>query len=69
MNANNTATYWRLGIRDAKNWNHWDWSPEFETFTACFNAYKSWIEQNPRRVITFATRTATIPTQNKGAQQ
>lgn len=71
MNENNTVKFWRLGIRDAKNWNRWDWSPEYPTLNACFAAYATWLEAHPHAVITFASRTATavLPAQNKGAQQ
>lgn len=65
---NNMKVFWRLGVRDKRQWDKWAWSPEYESFDACFNAYRTWIEANPRRVIQFMTRTAIIPT-DKGAQQ
>ena len=65
----NVKVFWRMGIRDKRQWDHWDWSPEFKSFDECLNAYRAWIAANPRRVIQFVTRTATIPTTGKGAQQ
>lgn len=68
---NQPTVYWRMGVRHPKNWNHWSWSPEFPSFEAMINAYSAWLRFNPRRVVTFASRQATLAptTQNKGAQQ
>lgn len=65
----NVKVYWRLGVRDKKNWNYWEWSPEYETFNECVAAYSAWLQQNPGRVIAFSSRTVTFNPQTKGAQR
>ncbi len=54
---------WRMGIRHPKDWSHWDWSPEYDSFNACANAYAKWLSENPNRVIMFARRKVFTPDQ------
>lgn len=30
--SHETKQYWRLGVRDKKNYNLWQWSREYESF-------------------------------------
>ena len=59
---------WRMGVRDKKNWDKWQWGKEYDSFEELMKACMPWLKANPGRVTKIIVRNAYIPISSEGAQ-
>jgi hypothetical protein len=64
MDNKTEKIFWRVGVRDQKRWDFWQWSAEYESLEELMENMLPWIQQNPGRVLQFRKRTAYFS--NKG---
>lgn len=58
---NEVKTMWRMGVRDKKDYNKWQWSREYNTFEDLMAASMPYLKANPGRVIRIITRNVYVP--------
>lgn len=55
-------TVWRVGIQGGKACGYmWNWSPEFASIDAIWEAYRAWFESHPMTRIQFRKEIKYIP--------
>ena len=55
-------TVWRVGIQGGKACGYmWNWSPEFASIDAIWEAYSAWFESHPMTRIQFRKEIKYIP--------
>lgn len=56
-----TKQYWRLGVRDKKNYNVWQWSREYESFEELMQNAMPYLKSHIGAVTKIITRTVYVP--------
>ena len=65
--ATSIKTVWKFGVQDTKDFKKWHWSKEFDSFDECYDAYRTWVEQDRgRHALRIIPRTIYLPTPEDG---
>lgn len=55
-----TKTFWRMSIRDKKDWSKWSYSKEYESFEDLMAASCEYLKEHPGLVTCITTRSAWV---------